>query len=85
MALLSAKKRENVGMSDHEYATRFGWTFNLNLSAEEYLEICDRFESCHELEQLARKSLKRALWFRQSAVGRFWGWLTERSRSNVRR
>lgn len=85
MALLSSKKREHIGMSDHEYATRFGWTFNLNLSAEEYLEVSECFESRHELEQLARKSLKRALRFRKSAFGRFWGWLTERSRSDVSR
>ena len=72
-------------MSNHEYATRFGWKLNLQLSPEDYLQACERFESLKALETHALKCLKRSLRFRQSAVWRFWVWLTERSRSDVRR
>lgn len=70
MTLLSTHKRKNTGMSNHEYATRFGWIFEFALSPEEYLDACESFECESEIEQIARKRVIRVLRFRRSFLGR---------------
>ena len=71
MPFLSTKKRKNTGMSDHEYASRFGWTVEFELSPAEYLDACEYFESAAELEAIALKRFQRAIKFRKSVLGRF--------------
>lgn len=68
--LLSERKKESTGKSDHEYASQFGWTFDLELSSSEYLTACEHFESSDELEAIAQKSVQRAIKFRSSLLGR---------------
>lgn len=70
MPFLNTKKRKNTGMSDHEYASRFGWTINVELPPAEYLDACECFESADELEAIALKRFQRTIRFRKSVVGR---------------
>ena len=71
MPFLSTERRKNSGMSDHEYASRFGWTVEFSLSAAEYLDACEHFESAEELEAIVLKRFQRTIRFRKSVVGRF--------------
>lgn len=70
MSLLCTRKRANTGMSDHEYATRFGWTVNMHLSADDYSQASERFENLKELEMLALKCFRWSVRFRTSKIGR---------------
>ena len=70
MPILGNRPRPETGMSNHEYATRFGWIFECALSPEEYLDACEFFVCESEIEQIARKSVMRAIRFRKSFFGR---------------
>ena len=68
--MLNREKRQNTGMSDHEYASRFGWTVELRLSPEEYKAACNSFESNYELQAFARKCFQWSIDFRKSFFGK---------------
>lgn len=83
MSLLCTRKRENTGMSDHEYATRFGWTVEIHLSADDYLQASERFETLKELETLALKCFRGSVRFRRSKIGRLLAWLARISQEGT--
>ena len=68
--LLSTKLRKNTGMSNHEHACRLGWTFDFDLTPDEYVLACECFKSVSELRGVVRKSVKRSIMFRMSLLGR---------------
>lgn len=68
--MLSTHKNPQVGMSNHEYATRFGWIFEFHLSPEEYEDACECFENSSEIERIAFKRVMRVIRFRKSFFGR---------------
>lgn len=69
MELLSTKKYSNTGMSNHEYACRFGWTLEIQLSPEEYEHACRCFKRFGEMERIARRKVQRSIRFRKSILG----------------
>lgn len=70
MPLLSTHKNELRKMSNHEYATRFGWIFEISLSPEEYEEACEHFACASEIERIAYKRVMRVMRFRRSFLYR---------------
>lgn len=84
MSFLSTKKRRNTGMSDHEYAKRFGWQIKFDLSPKEYVEACEYFESADELNAIALKKIQRAIRFRKSFFGRLLAFLRRKVDQDVR-
>lgn len=68
--MLSKHIYEKNGMSEHTYAIRYGWTFELELSAEEYREACKHFISKTEMEDIAQKAIIQKINFRHSFLGR---------------
>ena len=68
--LLNAKPNYHTGNSDHQYASQFGWSVDVQLLAEEYNEACECFKEFREIENLAYESIKRSIRFRKSVLGR---------------
>jgi len=73
--MLSKHVNERTGMSEHTYAIRYGWTFELELSAEEYSEACKHFISKSEMESIAKKAIIQKINSRHSFLGRLLSFL----------
>lgn len=72
--ILSTKQYSNRS-SDHDYAKVYGWTFDCEITSEDYLDACEVFDSISEIENMAEKLMSRKIRFRKSLLGRLIRWI----------